>query len=79
MIDLCLELDRLFAEGSSVCVHCRAGLGRTGTVLAGYLIWTGLTAKEAIQKVRLREHKFVSTEAQERFLIALAEAMDQAR
>lgn len=79
MIDLCLELDRLFAEGSSVCVHCRAGLGRTGTVLAGYLIWTGLTAKEAIQKVRLRENKFVSTEAQERFLVALAEAMDQAR
>lgn len=38
--------------GAKVLVHCGAGLGRTGTVLACYLILKGLSAEQAINSVR---------------------------
>jgi atypical dual specificity phosphatase len=45
-------IDRQRADGTAVAVHCRAGQGRTGTVLAAYLIRDGKNAGEAIQTVR---------------------------
>ena len=45
-------LDRQRAEGRVVAVHCRMGQGRTGTVLAAYLIRGGLGAAEAVATVR---------------------------
>ena len=35
-----------------VTIHCLAGRGRTGTVLAAYLVHRGMTARDAILKVR---------------------------
>jgi atypical dual specificity phosphatase len=47
-----------------VAVHCAAGFGRTGVVLAAYLVTQGMTAQAAIAKVRkLRPHS-IETEDQ---------------
>jgi atypical dual specificity phosphatase len=39
-------------RGIPVGVSCNAGIGRTGVVLACYLVHKGLTAKEALELVR---------------------------
>lgn len=45
-------LDNARASGTPAAVHCLAGQGRTGTVLAAYLIRGGLNADDAIAEVR---------------------------
>jgi atypical dual specificity phosphatase len=39
--------------GRAVAVHCLMGQGRTGTILAAYLIRRGMTAEEAIARLRV--------------------------
>jgi atypical dual specificity phosphatase len=45
-------IDAHHASGRAVAVHCAAGMGRTGTVLAAWLIRSGVGADEAIADVR---------------------------
>src|SRR5438309_856746 len=40
------------ASGFGAAVHCGAGLGRTGVVLACYFVHKGLNANNAIARVR---------------------------
>ncbi len=52
--------------GGAVFVHCRMGLGRTGTVGARLLVELGMSPEAAISAVRTARPGAVETEAQER-------------
>ncbi|MGA2665850.1 MAG: dual specificity protein phosphatase family protein [Nitrososphaerales archaeon] len=46
-------IDSELGAGRAVLVHCLAGVGRTGSVLAAYMISTdGLTADQALARLR---------------------------
>lgn len=65
-------LRRLLAEGRGVAFHCRAGLGRSGTIAARLLIELGLPPAEAIARVRAARPGAIETAEQERHLLTLA-------
>lgn len=65
---LCRRIEQSLAQGEVVAVHCRAGLGRTGTALAAHLIWRGYGALEALEAVRKIEPRWVQSQAQVDFL-----------
>jgi atypical dual specificity phosphatase len=49
-------------------LHCRAGLGRTGTLLACALVRGGLDAGRAIRAVRQANPRYIQTEGQLQFV-----------
>ncbi len=55
---------RATERGMGVAVHCGAGLGRTGVVLAAYFVTKGLTAANAVARVRRLRPGSVETDEQ---------------
>jgi atypical dual specificity phosphatase len=65
------QLDRLVSaiarateSNMPVAVHCEAGLGRTGVVLAAYFVAKGMTAQNAVGHVRRLRPGSVETDEQ---------------
>ena len=64
-LDRCVSaIVRAREKNMGVAVHCGAGLGRTGVVLAAYLIHQGEAARDAIAHVRRLRPGSIETEEQ---------------
>ena len=59
-------IDNKIQSGKPVLVHCAAGKGRTGALLAAYMIKKeNITAEQAIEKIRLMRPGSVQSVTQE--------------
>jgi atypical dual specificity phosphatase len=57
------------SEGKAVLVHCLAGKGRTGSILAAYLmVYEGKTARQAIDELREGREGSVEHQQEQRVL-----------
>ncbi|WP_268541533.1 dual specificity protein phosphatase 23 [Candidatus Nitrosotenuis cloacae] len=66
-IDAAVEFIRERIQNKEpVVVHCAAGIGRTGTILASYLIkYQKMSAKDAIEMVREQRPGSIQSQSQE--------------
>lgn len=67
-------VDKTISEKKAVAAHCAGGIGRTGTMLACYLVAKeNMDAETAIKTVRVKRPHSVETEEQEQFVADYAE------
>jgi atypical dual specificity phosphatase len=66
-----LEIVTKSLKQGKVLVHCQGGIGRTGTMAAAYWIKKGLSASEAIEKVRKNRPGAIEIPEQEESLFEL--------
>ncbi|WP_165078555.1 MULTISPECIES: cyclin-dependent kinase inhibitor 3 family protein [unclassified Desulfovibrio] len=64
----CALLLRALERGEKIFIHCRGGLGRTGTLAARLLMGRGLEPEAAIREVRAARPGAIETEEQEDYL-----------
>ena len=70
-------IETSLAVGKPVAVHCAAGRGRTGTILACYLVSQGASAAEAIARVRALRPPSIESGAQEAIVAAYEVALSR--
>lgn len=72
-LEHCLSaIARARQQNMGVAIHCGAGLGRTGVVLACYLVEKGLAAQNAIAKVRRMRPGSIETDEQAEAVVEYA-------
>ncbi|MCS5530512.1 MAG: dual specificity protein phosphatase 23 [Candidatus Nitrosopelagicus sp.] len=69
-------IHRRITHNEFVLVHCLAGLGRTGTILACYLVkYQNMTADEATQKVREERPGSIQSYPQEEIIFRFEKSL----
>ena len=77
-LDRCVSaIERASQGGIGVVVHCGAGLGRTGVVLAVYFVAQGTSAQNAIGKVRRLRPGSIETDEQADAVVEFARRRGQ--
>jgi len=80
-VDLVSAVDfihRRITNNEPVMVHCLAGLGRTGTILACYLVkYQNMSADEAIQKVREERPGSIQSYPQEEIIFRFSKTLQR--
>jgi atypical dual specificity phosphatase len=65
MLEFVERAASVIENGGHVGVHCTAGMGRTGTMLATYFVYQGGTPEEAISRIRELRPGSIETAEQE--------------
>lgn len=65
-------IDSQNQKNNSVAIHCQGGRGRTGTLIASYLISKGATYEEAINQIDENQPNAIKKEFQLNFLKELS-------
>jgi protein-tyrosine phosphatase len=69
-LDLVRVLDRSLADGKSIAIHCRQGIGRSALVVACLLVLSGLDAETAFERVSVARGCPVPETAEQRRWVA---------
>ena len=72
-------VNNLLSSKKKIVVHCEAGIGRTGTMLACYLVSKGYNAENAISEVRKRRPGSIETMEQEDTVVKYEEKLSRKR
>ncbi|MEO6990941.1 MAG: cyclin-dependent kinase inhibitor 3 family protein [Candidatus Baltobacteraceae bacterium] len=64
-------------NGERVLIHCRAGLGRTGTIAGRLLVELGMNAAQAVLSVRAARANAIETEAQRQHVMKATSCPDR--
>jgi atypical dual specificity phosphatase len=71
-------IHKRITNNEPVMVHCLAGLGRTGTILACYLVkYQNMPADKAIQKIREERSGSIQSYPQEEIIFQFAKSLQK--
>ena len=75
LVDYCIDAVK---NGHKIVFHCKAGLGRTGLMLACFLVkYKQMNAILAIETIRSVNHRYIQTEEQFQFVSKYQEHLQQ--